>query len=98
MFLFLYKANNAKSVATIITIIVQYIGDIHRHSHQIFTNNALIFAIDATDIQPKYKLNGVSTRYLFTIFHVFLHMLIFFDIIINTIKNNNIINTDRNIF
>lgn len=45
-------------VATIKTKIVQIISDIPKPSQPISTSNAVIFAIVATVIQPRYTLNG----------------------------------------
>ena len=56
---FLYIAISANNVATMITKTVQETSDIHRAFHHTFTRNAEIFAIIATDIHHKYKLNGI---------------------------------------
>jgi len=93
--LFLYNAKSAKIIATIITIIVQDTGEIHRPDRHIFTRYVLIFAIVATDIHHKYKLNGTCTKYLSQRFHNFFHISTFFDIIISMAKKINIINTDN---
>lgn len=96
IFEYLYICRKANNAATIITNIVRKISDIHRPARPIFTSQALIFAIVATDIHHKYRLKGTCTKYLSHKFHSFFHNSILWPIIIIVIKKNNIMITDKN--
>ena len=87
---------SASNAAMMIISIVRNIGVIPRISRPICTSRVEIFAIVATLIRPRYKLNGTCTKSLSHCFPSFSPNFTLFAIMINITKNAIMMSTERN--